>query len=259
MIETEHLLYKGIITVTETFLAIKHSVDLCNQRTILMDEIKIFNQKLDESYLSDDEFKTEYYRAHSKIGMVLIFSFAISFVIEYLLLKYFSFYIINPGALTIILTIFLLITDKYRYWLFHQSKVKEYAQFREQSIAAKDTYRQLMEEKKADLKKLLEIMEDDDECCIPQYYWNDANTLLWYIKNKRAYTLTDSINLLEHEKKQEQMLRYQQRQAEASEAAAYNAQIAAQNTEIAAQNAHDAAVSAGIGAMFSALNYFSKD
>lgn len=101
-------------------------------------------------------------------------------------------------------------------------------------------------------------MEDEQRCCIPQYYWNDANSLLWYLQNKRARNLTDAINLLEHEKKEEEMLRYQRRQAEASEAAAYSAQITAENSAAAAESAREAATAAGIGAMFSALNYFSS-
>ncbi len=244
--------------MNESYDEIKNSCELCNHRMILMDEIRIFNQKIEETFYDDDGFKRAYFQQNAHYGIVLLLAFLVSFGIEYLLMTEATVMFPVPGLFTIILTISVLLTYRYWFWLFHGGEVKRYAQYRQQAIEAKDTYRELMEEKKQELQQLLLLMEDEQRCCIPQYYWNDANSLLWYLQNKRARNLTDAINLLEHEKKEEEMLRYQRRQAEASEAAAYSAQITAENSAAAAESAREAATAAGIGAMFSALNYFSS-
>ena len=93
-------------------------------------------------------------------------------------------------------------------------------------------------------------------CIIPRKYWRYADIICSYIHDKRAITLTEAINLLEFEKRQEYNTRLiEQTEQHARETKEY-ARITAENSAIAAEEAERAADNAGMAAFFSALAYY---
>lgn len=245
--------------------AIQKSVMWCNKRAILIEEIEHYNRMINKRWYTDEEFGKKVVddfkflpNIVNVIGNIVLSVLLMEMVMVVLVGLFNSKNVMILGVPIFLVSVFL-VRKVYRKIILrlNKDKILEHAEYREKNLAEKPTYQKILEEKQGELTRLVERMQRDSVCCIPQYYWDDANMLWWYLSNKRAMNLPDAINLLEHEKREWEMLDCQRRQTEASEIAAYNSQIAAENSRIAAENASAAASNSGIAATFSALTYLN--
>ena len=230
-----------------------------------MEEIEIYNEKINRQWYTDEEFGQKVVDDFKFLPTIvnvignLLISIWLMQLLTNILVGASSDSRMTLLGFPVVLVCSFLVRKVYRKIILrlNKDKIIEHAEYREKSLAERPMYQKILEEKQGELARLVERMKRDSVCCIPQYYWDDANMLWWYLTHKRATNLPEAINLLEHEKSQARLEEYGRRQAEASEIAAYNSEIAAENSRIAAENASEAAANSGIAATFSALAYLN--
>lgn len=96
------------------------------------------------------------------------------------------------------------------------------------------------------------------QCIIPQKYWQYGDILYGYIQDRRANTLSEAINLLVFEQRQNYNTQLLEQSEQHARETKELARISAQNSEIAAKEAERAADNAEIAAWFSAMAYFDR-
>ena len=116
----------------------------------------------------------------------------------------------------------------------------------------------LIESEKREVDNLEYHMVTLGECIIPQKYWQYGDILYGYIQDRRANSLSEAINLLVFEQRQNYNTQLLEQSEQHARETKELARISAQNSEIAAKEAERAADNAEIAAWFSAMAYFGR-
>ncbi len=248
---------------------IEDAVLLCNRRDIIRQEAEDYQELAERVYYTLEEYKKITFLERAPRVLFVIISIALGFGLDFLLI---SIAIISGsdflnglivgfvGPIVGVVSPFIIYNAVLKK-MFYATQKEDYNNY-VMALRAIDKERpeiiSMMNNARERLNKLENYMRDEENCIIPESYWDNANLIYALIKNKRAYDLVSAINKFEDIMHQMRMERIAQESLEWQQIAAYNSEIAAENAAIAAENSRAAAINSGISAMFSIANYYDN-
>ena len=242
---------------------IQEAVVLCNQRDIARQEAEKYKKLCEQSYASVAEYKMYSFEDNAPRKLFLVLSIVLGFVIGFAVAfinedSDFVASIISPIIIIVSSILIYHLVFKKLFFAIHKAEYEKYAQLLQQTESEKPELAKLMQEARQKQYNLEEYMRNEDNCIIPEMYWDNANMIFSLIKNRRAHNLESAINEFEtilHRMRMEHMA---QESLEWQQMTAYNAQVAAENSRIAAENSQIAANNSRIGAIYAIDAYYSQ-
>lgn len=165
---------------------------------------------------------------------------------------YFYLFLFFMAGVLILVDAVIMDSDYNKDWRSFKKKQKE----TQMNIIPK--LGKLIESENRELANLEYNMITLGQCTIPQKYWQYGDILYGYIQDKRANSLSEAINLLIFEQRQNYNTQLLEQSEQHARETKELARISAQNSEIAAKEAERAADNAEIAAWFSAMVYFGR-
>ena len=233
---------------------IEEAVALCNKRDIARQEADKYKRLSEQSYASVAEYKMYSFEDNAPRKLFLVLSIALGFLLGFIVAisngdSDFMSGVFAPIVIIVSSILIYHLVFKKIFFAMHKAEYENYAQLLKQTESERPELARLMREARQKQHDLEEYMRDEENCIIPEMYWDNANMIFSLIKNRRAHNLESALNEFEtilHRMRMEHMaqenLVWQQMTAYNSQIAAENAQIAAENSKIAADNSHIAAI-----------------
>jgi len=240
---------------------ISDAVILCNQRDIIRQEADKYQKLAQTEYASVEEYKYYSFENHAPKKLFLLLSIVLGFFCGLLIAfnnenSEFMVGVFSPIVIIISSIIIYNLVFKKIFYALKKSEYDNYAKLLCQAESEKPEIINLMTEARNKQAELEEFMRDEDNCIIPEMYWDNANMIFALIKNKRAHDLESAINEFEQILHRMRMENMANESLEWQRISAYNSQIAAENAQIAAENSKIAADNSRISAIYSICNYY---
>lgn len=244
---------------TQAFTEMESAVNLCNQRAVILEEYRQYQELANHEFLSPEGYRDAYFDVNAPKTFFGVASFAISLTCVMLPVMAFITAVTSTGALQAVGALLSLIVGtsviyklvfKRIYCSMHKSDLEQYEQARQEHTQMLPAIHTLCNQAKNRLAQLEEQMEDDDYCIIPKKYWHKANELFLLIKNKRATDIVSAINKYEDIQHQIRMEGMAAQSLAYSEMTMYAAEQARINSEIAAEKARKAAMYSGLNLLY---------